>query len=210
MRFAATKAIEGDPLILEKLALDLNETEMLEHIVQQMEAERGLDRSAAIADMRFDFIERLCEQTVVKPKESRERIRSERIDRVLTGKYTAIPCFVGIMVLVFYLTFNVIGAWLQKILQMGIDAVSDMADTGLTALQVNEAIHSLIIDGIFTGVGSVLSFLPIIVTLFFFLSLLDIPAIPPTNTFPSTEQLAKVLIFSIIQEPASPTKIPVL
>lgn len=173
VRFAATKAIEGDPLILEKLALNLNETEMLEHIVQQMEAERGLDRSAAIADMRFDFIERLCEQTVVKPKESRERIRSERIDRVLTGKYTAIPCFVGIMVLVFYLTFNVIGAWLQKILQMGIDAVSDMADTGLTALQVNEAIHSLIIDGIFTGVGSVLSFLPIIVTLFFFLSLME-------------------------------------
>ena len=173
VRFAATKAIEGDPLILEKLALDQNETEMLEHIVQQMEAERGLDRSAAIADMRFDFIERLCEQTVVKPKESRERIRSERIDRVLTGKYTAIPCFVGIMVLVFYLTFNVIGAWLQKILQMGIDAVSDMVDTGLTALQVNEAIHSLIIDGIFTGVGSVLSFLPIIVTLFFFLSVME-------------------------------------
>lgn len=173
VRFAATKAIEGDPLILEKLALDQNETEMLEHIVQQMEAERGLDRSAAIADMRFDFIERLCEQTVVKPKESRERIRSERIDRVLTGKYTAIPCFIGIMVLVFYLTFNVIGAWLQKILQMGIDAVSDMVDTGLTALQVNEAIHSLIIDGIFTGVGSVLSFLPIIVTLFFFLSLME-------------------------------------
>lgn len=173
VRFAATKAIEGDPLILEKLALDQNETEMLEHIVQQMEAERGLDRSAAIADMRFEFIERLCEQTVVKPKESRERIRSERIDRVLTGKYTAIPCFVGIMVLVFYLTFNVIGAWLQKILQMGIDAVSDMVDTGLTALQVNEAIHSLIIDGIFTGVGSVLSFLPIIVMLFFFLSLME-------------------------------------
>ncbi len=173
VRFAATKAIEGDPLILEKLALDQNETEMLEHIVQQMEAERGLDRSAAIADMRFDFIERLCEQTVVKPKESRERIRSERIDRVLTGKYTAIPCFVGIMLLVFYLTFNVIGAWLQNILQMGIDAVSDIVDTGLTTLQVNEAIHSLIIDGIFTGVGSVLSFLPIIVTLFFFLSLME-------------------------------------
>ena len=173
VRFAATKAIEGDPLILEKLALDQNETEMLEHIVQQMEAERGLDRSAAIADMRFDFIERLCEQTVVKPKESRERIRSERIDRVLTGKYTAIPCFVGIMLLVFYLTFNVIGAWLQNILQMGIDAVSGIVDTGLTTLQVNEAIHSLISDGIFTGVGSVLSFLPIIVTLFFFLSLME-------------------------------------
>lgn len=173
VRFAATKAIEGDPLILEKLALDQNETEMLEHIVQQMEKERGLDRSAAIADMRFDFIERLCEQTVVKPKESRERIRSERIDRVLTGKYTAIPCFVGIMVLVFYLTFNVIGAWLQNILQMGIDTVSDIVDRGLTAMQVNEAVHSLIIDGIFTGVGSVLSFLPIIVTLFFFLSMME-------------------------------------
>ena len=173
VRFAATKAIEGDPLILEKLALDQNETEMLEHIVQQMEKERGLDRSAAIADMRFDFIERLCEQTVVKPKESRERIRSERIDRVLTGKYTAIPCFVGIMVLVFYLTFNVIGAWLQNILQMGIDAVSDIVDRGLAAMQVNEAVHSLIIDGLFTGVGSVLSFLPIIVTLFFFLSMME-------------------------------------
>lgn len=173
VRFAATKAIEGDPLILEKLALDQNETEMLEHIVQQMETERKLDRSAAIADMRFDFIERLCEQTVVKPKESRERIRSERIDRVLTGKYTAIPCFVGIMVLVFYLTFNVIGAWLQNILQMGIDAVSDIVDRGLAAMQVNEAVHSLIIDGIFTGVGSVLSFLPIIVTLFFFLSMME-------------------------------------
>lgn len=173
VRFAATKAIEGDPLILEKLALDQNETEMLEHIVQQMETERKLDRSAAIADMRFDFIERLCEQTVVKPKESKERIRSERIDRIFTGKYTAIPCFIGIMVLVFYLTFNVIGAWLQNILQMGIDAVSDIVDRGLTAMQVNEAVHSLVIDGIFTGVGSVLSFLPIIVTLFFFLSMME-------------------------------------
>ena len=173
VRFAATKAIEGDPLILEKLALDQNETEMLEHIVQQMETERKLDRSAAIADMRFDFIERLCEQTVVKPKESKERIRSERIDRIFTGKYTAIPCFIGIMVLVFYLTFNVIGAWLQNILQMGIDAVSDIVDRGLTAMQVNETVHSLVIDGIFTGVGSVLSFLPIIVTLFFFLSMME-------------------------------------
>ena len=173
VRFAATKAIEGDPLILEKLALDQNETEMLEHIVQQMETERKLDRSAAIADMRFDFIERLCEQTVVKPKESKERIRSERIDRIFTGKYTAIPCFIGIMVLVFYLTFNVIGAWLQHILEQGIDALAAMADRGLAALQVNEAVHSLIIDGIFTGVGSVLSFLPIIVTLFFFLSMME-------------------------------------
>ena len=173
VRFAATKAIEGDHLILEQLKLDQNEMEMLEHIVKQMETERKLDRSAAIADMRFDFIESLCEQTVVKPKESKERIRSEKIDRVLTGKYTAIPCFVGIMVLVFYLTFNVIGAWLQGILQLGIDKISVLTDQALTAAHVNHAIHSLVIEGIFTGVGSVLSFLPVIVTLFFFLSLLE-------------------------------------
>ena len=172
-RFAATKAIEGDPLILEQLHLDQNELDLLEHIVQQMETERGLDRSAAIADMRFAFIERLCEQTVVKPKESRERLRSERIDRVLTGKYTAIPCFLGIMVLVFYLTFNVVGAWLQDLLAAGIDYLSAAADSWLTAVHVNPAIHSLVIDGIFTGVGSVLSFLPIIVTLFFFLSMME-------------------------------------
>ena len=146
---------------------------MLEHIVQQMETEREVDRSAAIADMRFDFIERLCEQTVVKPKESKERVRSEKIDKILTGKYTAIPCFIGIMVLVFYLTFNVIGAFLQGILEMGIDQLSRMAEAGLLALNVNDAIRSLVIDGIFTGVGSVLSFLPIIVTLFFFLSMME-------------------------------------
>ncbi len=173
VRFAATKAIEGDPLITKQLKLDENEKEMLEHIVQQMETERGVDRSAAIADMRFDFIERLCEQTVTKPKESRERIRSEKIDRILTGKYTAIPCFIGIMLLVFYLTFNVIGAWLQELLQLGIDKLQSVVDAALTAAHVNGAIHSLITDGIFTGVGSVLSFLPIIVTLFFFLSLLE-------------------------------------
>ena len=173
VRFAATKAIEGDPLILEQLKLDQNELDMLEHIVQQMETEREVDRSAAIADMRFDFIERLCEQTVVKPKESKERVRSEKIDKILTGKYTAIPCFIGIMVLVFYLTFNVIGAFLQGILEMGIDQLSRMAETGLIALNVNDAIRSLVIDGIFTGVGSVLSFLPIIVTLFFFLSMME-------------------------------------
>ena len=172
-RFAATKAIEGDPMIMEKLKLDTNETEMLEHIVQQMETERQVDRSAAIADMRFDFIERLCEQTVVKPKESKERIRSEKIDRILTGKYTAIPCFIGIMALVFYLTFNVIGAWLQGILEIGIDKISALTDAALTAANVNSAMHSLVIDGIFTGVGSVLSFLPVIVTLFFFLSLME-------------------------------------
>lgn len=173
VRFAATKAIEGDPLILEKLKLDQNETEMLEHIVQQMETEREVDRCAAIADMRFDFIERLCEQTVIKPKESKERIRSEKIDRILTGKYTALPCFIGIMVLVFYLTFNVIGAWMQEILELGINKISVLVDAALTAGHVNNAIHSLVIDGIFTGVGSVLSFLPIIVTLFFFLSLME-------------------------------------
>lgn len=173
VRFAATKAIEGDALILQQLQLDRNEQEMLEHIVRQMETERGLDRSAAIADMRFDFIERLCAQTVIRPQESKERIRSEKIDRILTGRYTAIPCFVGIMMLVFYLTFNVIGGGLQKLLELGIDRLSALTDTALTQLHVNPVIHSLVIDGIFTGVGSVLSFLPIIVTLFFFLSLME-------------------------------------
>lgn len=173
VRFAATKAIEGDHLIIDKLKLDENETEMLSHIVKQMETERGLDRSAAIADMRFDFIERLCERTVVKPKESKERIRSEKIDRVLTGKYTGIPCFIVIMVLVFYLTFNVIGAWLQGLLELGIDKLSTLTEAAMTAANVNSTLKSLVIDGIFTGVGSVLSFLPIIVTLFFFLSLME-------------------------------------
>ena len=173
VRFAATKAIEGDALILQQLQLDRNEQEMLEHIVRQMETERGLDRSAAIADMRFDFIERLCAQTVIRPQESKERIRSEKIDRILTGRYTAIPCFIGIMVLVFYLTFNVIGGGLQKLLELGIDRLSALTDSALTQLHVNPVIHSLVIDGIFTGVGSVLSFLPIIVTLFFFLSLME-------------------------------------
>ena len=173
VRFAATKAIEGDALILQQLQLDRNEQEMLEHIVRQMETERGLDCSAAIADMRFDFIERLCAQTVIRPQESKERIRSEKIDRILTGRYTAIPCFIGIMVLVFYLTFNVIGGGLQKLLELGIDRLSALTDTALTQLHVNPVIHSLVIDGVFTGVGSVLSFLPIIVTLFFFLSLME-------------------------------------
>ena len=173
VRFAATKAIEGDHLIIEKLKLDQNETETLLHIVKQMETERGLDRSAAIADMRFDFIEKLCEQTVVKPKESKERIRSEKIDRILTGKYTGIPCFIAIMALVFYLTFNVIGAALQKPLELGIDKLAQVSDAAMAAAKVNGALRSLVIDGIFTGVGSVLSFLPIIVTLFFFLSLME-------------------------------------
>ena len=172
VRFAATKAIEGDHLIIEKLKLDQNETETLLHIVKQMETERGLDRSAAIADMRFDFIEKLCEQTVVKPKESKERIRSEKIDRILTGKYTGIPCFIAIMALVFYLTFNVVGAALQ-LLELGIDKLAQVTDAAMAAAKVNGVLRSLVIDGIFTGVGSVLSFLPIIVTLFFFLSLME-------------------------------------
>ena len=173
VRFAASKAIEGDALILEQLALDQNEKEMLEHIVLLLEKERGLDRNAAIADMRFSFIEKVCRQTVVKPKESKEHIRSQKIDRILTGKYTAIPCFVGIMVAVFYLTFNVIGAYLQDLLALGIDALTKVTDHVLTAANVNPAIHGLVIDGIFSGVGSVLSFLPVIVTLFFFLSLME-------------------------------------
>jgi ferrous iron transport protein B len=158
---------------LEKLALDQNEKEMLEHIVLQMEKERGLDRSAAMADMRFSYIEKVCEANVVKPKETRERVRSEKIDRILTGKYTAIPCFVVIMLAVFYLTFNVIGAFLQNLLEMGIEALTDLVDGWFSAIGVNSVIHGLIIDGVFAGVGSVLSFLPIIVTLFFFLSLME-------------------------------------
>ena len=156
-----------------QLDLDINEKEMLEHVIVQMEKEGGMDRCAAIADMKFDFIERVCEATVVKPQESVGRIRSEKIDRVLTGKYTAIPCFVGIMLLVFYLTFNVIGAALQNLLALGIGALSAAADRGLTAAGVNAGLHSLVINGIFEGVGSVLSFLPIVVVLFFFLSLME-------------------------------------
>ena len=173
VRFAACKVIEGDRLILSQLKLDQNETETMEHIVKQMENERGLDRSAAIADMRYAFIKKVSEATVTKPKESRERTRSENIDRYLTGKYTAIPIFIGIMGLVFWLTFNVIGAWLQGLLEMGVGALSDLADRAMTAAHVNEVIHGLIIKGIFEGVGSVLSFLPVIVTLFFFLSMLE-------------------------------------
>ena len=173
VRFAAAKLAEGDQLILEKLKLDQNEKEMLEHIVKQMESERGLDRAAAIAHMRFDFIEKICDETVIKPKESKEHIRSTKIDRILTGKYTAIPCFVGIMALVFYLTFGVIGAFLSGILDMGIEALGGAIDQLMAAVHVNSVLHSLVMDGIFNGVGSVLSFLPVIVTLFFFLSLLE-------------------------------------
>ena len=164
---------EGDQGILDSLQLDQNEREGLEHIIQQMETESGMDRAAAIADMRFSFIKEVCDATVVKPRESKERERSVKMDRILTGKYTAIPAFIGIMGLVFWLTFNVIGAWLQDVLDRGITWLSDVIDEALTAANVNEVLHSLIIDGIFNGVGSVLSFLPIIVTLFFFLSLLE-------------------------------------
>ena len=173
VRFAASKLAEGDALILEQLALDENEKEMLEHIVCQMETERGLDRAAAIADMRFNFIEKVCRETVVKPKESREHVRSTEIDRVLTGKYTALPCFAGIMAAVFFLTFHVIGASLQSVLEVLIGKLTELVDSAMKAWGVNPVLHSLVIDGIFNGVGSVLSFLPIIVTLFFFLSILE-------------------------------------
>ena len=173
VRFAASKLIEGDERIMDQLELDMNERETLEHIVLQLEKERGLDRSAAIADMRFEFISKVCSQCVTKPRESKEHMRSQKLDRVLTGKFTALPVFIGIMALVFYLTFVVIGAWLQDLLAAGIGWLTGTVDAALTAAQVNEAIHGVIIKGIFEGVGSVLSFLPIIVTMFFFLSLLE-------------------------------------
>ena len=173
VRFAATKLVEGDPRIEEALKLDQNEKEMIEHIIVQMEQERGLDRAAAIADMRFSFIQELVAQTVVKPHESKEQLRSNRIDKFLTGKYTAIPAFIAIMGLVFFLTFNVIGLFFQNLMETGINALTGIVDTALTNWNVNAAVHSLLIDGVFTGVGSVLSFLPIIVVLFFFLSMLE-------------------------------------
>ncbi len=173
VRFAATKVIEGDQRVIDALGLDQNEKEACEHLILQMEKERGLDRAAAIADMRYTFIQKVCDATVVKPHESIERKRSIELDKVLTGKYTAIPCFIGIMLAIFFLTFNVIGAWLQGLLEMGIGVLTDKADAALTAFGVNEVLHSLIIKGIFNGVGSVLSFLPLIVVLFFFLSILE-------------------------------------
>ena len=172
-RFAATKLVEGDQMIEEKLHLDQNEKEMIEHIICQLEKESGMDRQAALANMRFTFIDKVCQATVVKPRESKEHIRSQKIDRILTGKYTAIPMFVGIMLLILWLTFGVIGAWLSDLMDLGIGAVTELCDQALQAAHVNEVVHSLVIDGIFTGVGSVLSFLPTIVTLFFFLSLLE-------------------------------------
>ena len=173
VRFAASKLVEGDDLILKALELDKNEEAMLRHIISQMEVERGLDRSAAIADMRFSFIMKVCGQTVTKPRENKEHARSQKIDKLLTGKYTAIPSFILIMVGVFYLTFNVIGAWLQGIMEMLVTWITDAVAGAMVAADVNEALQSLVVDGIFAGVGSVLSFLPIIVTLFFFLSLLE-------------------------------------
>lgn len=173
VRFAASKLAEGDALVLEKLALDDNERQMLGHIVRQLEEERGLDRSAAIADMRFAFIGKVCDECVVRPRESREHARSMALDRLLTGTFTAIPAFVAIMALVFWLTFNVVGAWLSEMLDAGIGWLTDVVANALAAAQVNEVLQSLVIDGVFNGVGSVVGFLPTIVTLFFFLSLLE-------------------------------------
>ncbi|MCQ2582299.1 MAG: ferrous iron transport protein B [Treponema sp.] len=173
LRFAASKLVEGDERITKALKLSANELEMIEHIIIQMEQERGLDRAAAIADMRFNFINKLCKETVIKPKESKEHMRSTKIDKILTGKYTAIPSFILIMGLVFYLTFNVIGSFLQSLLELGIEKLSGIVDSVLTATNVNAGLHSLVIDGIFNGVGAVVSFVPIIVTLFFFLSILE-------------------------------------
>ena len=172
-RFAATKLVEGDEPILEKLQLDQNEKETLEHTIVEMEHETGTDREAALADMRFRFIESVCAQTVVRPVESREHKRSVAIDRILTGRYTAIPCFLLILALVFWLTFGLIGAALSDLMSLGIDAVTNLVDTGLTIYGINPVVHSLVIDGIFAGVGTVLEFLPTIVTLFFFLSILE-------------------------------------
>jgi len=172
-RFAASKVVEGDSLVLKHLELEQNEKEMIEHIIVQMEEECGMDRASAIADMRFAYIEDVCKNTVVKPRESKERIRSQKIDKLLTGKYTGIPMFIAIMGLVFYLTFNVIGAALSNVLDILITFVTNGVDNLLTAMNVNSVLYALIIDGIFNGVGSVLSFLPIIVTLFFFLSILE-------------------------------------
>ena len=173
LRFAAGKVIEGDELITGQLGLEQNELETLEHITKQMETERGLDRSAAMADMRFSFIKKVCDECVSRPQESKEHTRSQKFDKVLTGKYTAIPVFIAVMAAIFFLTFNVIGAWLQEMLENAVGALTGVVDNALAAADVNQVIHDLIIDGIFEGVGSVLSFLPIIVTMFLFLSLLE-------------------------------------
>ena len=192
VRFAAGKIIEGDHLVEDALDLTENEKEMIEHIILQMEEERGMDRAAAMADMRFSFIEDVCSRTVVKPHESKEHARSAKIDKILTGKYTAIPCFILIMALVFFLTFNVIGAYFQGLLESGIESLTAIVDSALTRGGVNRVIHSLIIDGIFTGVGSVLSFLPIIVVLFFFLSLLEDTGYMARVAFVTDKALRKI------------------
>ena len=192
LRFAACKIIEGDHLVEDALNLTENEKEMIEHIIIQMEEERGMDRAAAMADMRFSFIEDVCSRTVVKPHESKEHARSVKIDKILTGKYTAIPCFILIMALVFYLTFNVVGAFLQELLEKGIESLTVIVDNALTRGGVNEVIHSLVIDGIFTGVGSVLSFLPLIVVLFFFLSLLEDTGYMARVAFVTDKALRKI------------------
>ncbi len=173
VRFASTKIIEDDPVIIQALNLDLNEIEAIEHVIVQMEEEHDMDRNAAIADMRYNFIEELCRKTVVKSKESKEHKRSVRIDNILTNKYAALPLFVGIMISIFYLTFNVIGSFLSDLLALGIESIAEVTDNALTSYGINPIVHSLIMDGIFEGVGSVLSFLPIIVVLFFFLSILE-------------------------------------
>ena len=172
-RFAASKLVEGDKLVEESLHLDQNELEMIEHIISQMETESGMDRQAALANMRFTFIHKVCDATVVRPHESKEHIRSQKMDKILTGKYTAIPVFAGIMILIFYFTFGLVGKWLSELLNLGIGAFTNWVDQLLTLVHVNGVVHSLVIDGIFAGVGSVLGFLPTIVTLFFFLSLLE-------------------------------------
>ena len=192
LRFAACKIIEGDHLVEDALNLTENEKEMIEHIIIQMEEERGMDRAAAMADMRFSFIEDVCSRTVVKPHESKEHARSVKIDKILTGRYTAIPCFILIMALVFYLTFNVVGAFLQELLEKGIENLTVIVDNALTRGGVNEVIHSLVIDGIFTGVGSVLSFLPLIVVLFFFLSLLEDTGYMARVAFVTDKALRKI------------------
>lgn len=173
IRFAASKLIEGDEEVLERLKLDENEEEMIEHIILQMEKESGMDRHAALAKMRFTFIDKVCRETVIRPKESKERARSRKLDKVLTGKYTAIPAFILIMAMIFWLTFGVIGAWLQGMMDVGIGKLGEACESLMLSANVNEVLISLVIDGIFIGVGSVLSFLPIIVVLFFFLSLLE-------------------------------------
>ena len=173
LRFAASKVLEGDPSVTEALELDDNERDMLEHIVLQMESERGLDHSAAIADMRFAYIRKVCDACVIKPKESKEHIRSRKIDSFLTGRFTAIPAFVAIMALIFFLTFFLIGPFLQDLLQSGIDALAGLTETAMQGANVNDTIQNLVLHGIFESVGTVVSFLPIIVTLFFFLSILE-------------------------------------